>query len=661
MEKNKNPAELQISAEQILLEAYESRDVATSKTRVKIADLEELHEFQRRQRQGYEDALRRNRLDYGQWARYAMFEVDQKDMNRARSIFERALEVNSHYVPIWIKYIDSELKNRNINHARNLFDRVTTILPRVDKFWFKYVQTEEFLQNISTVRKIFERWINWEPSSIVWDQYVNFEKRYEEFDNVRKIYNKYILIHPEIETWLKWIKFEKEFGNLNSIREVYTIGIDKLGLKSEELIVSFASWEALQNEFERSRSIFRFGLIKFPNSVKINNELINFEKKYGNKDGIEDSIIIKRKQNYELDLQKDPSDYDTWWSYLNLLDQDKSSIEFKRQAYEDSIKNVPNSKTKDISWKKYIYLWIKYLIFEEFNNEFEKVSSLFKKLINETLPKTFTFSKIWILYSNFQIRQGNLASSRKLLGMSIGKFPKTKTFNYYINLEIKLKEFDRVRKIYNKFVESFPNNVEIWLNYANFEYQLNDIDRSRSIYKLALNNLNNNELIFNSYIEFEKNERNFTEIRKLFEDRLVNENKNVRLWINFALFELSIPSEEQLKEFDNLQDDSIEFEFDINEKSIINSRNIYNKGLKNFKLLKDTESRLILFESFKNFEQIHGNETTQAELNKRFPIVVKKIKEEDGIKNEYFDYIFPDDEKMSKFLSNAKKWAKEKK
>lgn len=44
MEKNRTPAEFQISAEQILLEAYERKDEPLNKTNVKIADLEELHE-----------------------------------------------------------------------------------------------------------------------------------------------------------------------------------------------------------------------------------------------------------------------------------------------------------------------------------------------------------------------------------------------------------------------------------------------------------------------------------------------------------------------------------------------------------------------------------------------------------------------------------------
>jgi crooked neck len=231
-----------------------------------------------------------------------------------------------------------------------------------------------------------------------------------------------------------------------------------------------------------------------------------------------------------------------------------------------------------------------------------------------------------------------------------------------LELEIKLKEFDRVRKIYNKYIESFPKDPKIWLGYADFENQLNDIDRSRAIYQLALETLENNDEIWQSYIEFEKDHRNYDKIRKLFEDRLSKDSSSTKLWINYAIFELSVPSEKQLAEFDSLEDDSVDFEFDITEDSKSKAREVYNRALKHFKSVKASESRIVIFESLKKFEQVHGTDELITAVEKRFPVVVKKIRElDDGSKQEYFDYIFPDDEKMSKFLSNAKKWAREKK
>ncbi|CCH44274.1 hypothetical protein BN7_3835 [Wickerhamomyces ciferrii] len=663
MEKNRTPAEFQISAEQILLEAYERKDEPLNKTKVNIADLEELHEAQRRQRQEYEDALRRNRLDFGQWMRYAQYEVDQKDLRRARSIFERALEINSHHVPLWIRYIDTELKSRNINHARNLFDRAVTLLPRIDKLWFRYVQTEETLANIIGTRNVFNRWMQWQPDVPAWDAYINFEKRYDEFDNVRKIFNQYINVHPYPETWIKWTKFEDEFGTSDNVREVYTASIDVLS--SEKLIASFAKWEGFQKEWERARAIYRFGLTKFPESALLNDQLSQFEKQYGDKDGIEDTILLKRKKRYESELKEDPRDFDSWWAYLTLLEDYPVSVQ--REAFEKSISLTPIEIEK-YAWKRYILLWIRYAVFEELNDEFEKTRDIYKKLTKIIPNKKFTFSKVWIQYSDFEIRQGNLTQARKILGFAIGSFPKPKTFKHYIQLEIKLKEFDRVRKIYEKFIETYPNDSNVWIKYAELEADLNDLDRSRGILEIATEQLNGTDSINDiwfKYVEIESDQREYGKARSIFK-RFLESNKNsTTIWIKYALFELGIPTKEQIDQFEKEQanqDEELEFEFDISEESKTRTRQVFEDSLTHFKSQGLKDERVIILEAFKKFEQVHGDPTTISKIEKRQPTVVKKTKTlDDGSTQEYYDYVFPDDKKLSKFLENAKKWAKQNK
>lgn len=662
MEKNRSAAEFQISAEQILLEAYERKDEPLNKTKVKIADLEELHEAQRRQRQEYEDALRRNRLDFGQWMRYAQYEVEQKDLRRARSIFERALEINSHHVPLWIRYIDTELKSRNINHARNLFDRVTTLLPRVDKFWFRYVQTEETLGNIIGTRNVFNRWIKWQPDAPAWDAYVNFEKRYDEFDNVRRVFNQFVYVHPYAETWIKWARFEDEFGTAETVREVYAASID--ALLSEKLIVNFAKWEGTQKEWERARAIYKFGLSSFPDSTLISEQLSQFEKQYGDKDGIEKSILLKRKKRYEDELDVDPTDYDTWWTYLSLLED--YPLETQREAFEKAVLNVPTASEKN-AWKRYVLIWIKYATLEELNDEFEKTRNIFKRLTEVIPNKKFTFSKVWILYSNFEIRQGDLQRARRILGFSIGSFPKPKTFKHYIELEIKLKEFDRVRKIFEKYIESFPDHTDVWVQYAELESNLNDVDRARGIFEIGIEQLASSKSVgevWYKYIDLEIEQRDYEKGRSLFERYLETDKNSTKIWIKLALYELSIPTKEQIEEYERKVeesgDDGLDFEFDVSEESKAKTREVFEKALSHFKSGNLKDERIIILEAFKKFENVHGDASTIAKIEKRQPTVVKKVRElEDGSTEEYFDYVFPDDKKLSKFLENAKKWAKQ--
>lgn len=71
-------------------------------------------------------------------------------------------------------------------------------------------------------------------------------------------------------------------------------------------------------------------------------------------------------------------------------------------------------------------------------------------------------------------------------GTSIGKCPKNKLFKGYIELELQLREFDRCRKLYEKFLEFTPENCTSWIKFAELETILGDIDRARAIYELAI-------------------------------------------------------------------------------------------------------------------------------------------------------------------------------
>lgn len=67
-------------------------------------------------------------------------------------------------------------------------------------------------------------------------------------------------------------------------------------------------------------------------------------------------------------------------------------------------------------WRRYIYLWINYALFEELEAEDEERTRQVYRACLELIPhKIFTFSKIWLLYAQFEIRHKNLTSARKAL------------------------------------------------------------------------------------------------------------------------------------------------------------------------------------------------------------------------------------------------------
>ncbi|KAF6072377.1 hypothetical protein FOB64_000420 [Candida albicans] len=228
--------------------------------------------------------------------------------------------------------------------------------------------------------------------------------------------------------------------------------------------------------------------------------------------------------------------------------------------------------------------------------------------------KSFTFAKVWIGYSEFELRnsEDGLAKARKILGRAIGQTsinkPKIKIFKYYIDLEKKLGDWNRVRLLFQKWLE------------------------------VSLLTTSSSELVIEKYVEFESSIEEYDRYPKIYR-ALLDKDPNTHNWISFALFESSIPSAEQLEEY--LQGDNEEFEATVDESQIESTRNIFEEAMTYFKDKDDKESRLVIIEAWRDFEEVNGSD------------------------EKYIDYIFPDDEskklpgKMSKFLANAKKWAQQ--
>ena len=153
--KNKTPAEVQITAEQLLHEAAATKlERVPPPPRQKITDAAELADIQMRKRKEFEDNIRKNRTVMSNWIKYAQWEESQQEFARSRSIYERALDVDHRNVAVWLKYAEMEMRHKQINHARNVWDRAVTILPRAKQFWYKYTYMEEMLGNIPGARQV---------------------------------------------------------------------------------------------------------------------------------------------------------------------------------------------------------------------------------------------------------------------------------------------------------------------------------------------------------------------------------------------------------------------------------------------------------------------------------------------------------------------------
>ncbi|KAL4253710.1 crooked-neck family protein [Abortiporus biennis] len=686
--KNRAPAAIQVTAEQLLRDAQERQESQFRAPKQRVEDFEELHEYRGRKREEFEKRIRQTRGSIKEWLQYANWEASQGEFARSRSVFERALDVDPRSVQLWLNYTEMELKGRNVQHARNLFDRAVTLLPRIDQLWYKYVYLEELLQNIPGARQVFERWMQWEPDDKAWQAYIKLEQRYNELDRASAIYERWVAIRPEPRVWVKWGKFEEERGKLDKAREVFQTALEFFGddeeqiEKAQAVFSAFAKMETRLKEHERARVIYQFALSRIPRSksAALYAAYTKFEKQHGTRSTLESTVLGKRRIQYEDELAQDGRNYDVWFDYARLeegalqdlreegvtADEEEKAIGRVREVYERAVGQVPPGQEKR-HWRRYIFLWLYYALFEETETkDFDRARQIYQTAVNLVPHKRFTFAKLWIMFARFEVRRLDLPAARKILGAAIGMCPKEALFKGYIQLEFDLREFDRVRKLYEKYLEFDPTNSPAWIKYAELETQLEDFQRTRAIFELGVSQpqLSMPELLWKAYIDFEIEEGEREKARALFE-RLIALSGHVKVWIAYASFEgeaIPVPRAEREEE-----EEEEEEEVKMVEGDVDLARSIFQRGYNDLKGKGLKSERVALLEVWKAFEEKHGTSSDLEKVQGMFPIVSRKrrVDSESGQVIEDWDMVFADDERESnpatfKLLQMAHAWKAQK-
>lgn len=103
-----------------------------------------------------------------------------------------------------------------------------------------------------------------------------------------------------------------------------------------------------------------------------------FEKQHGTRSTLENTVLGKRRIQYEEELAHDGRNYDVWFDYARLeegawadLKEEGATAEEMdaaagrvREVYERAVAQVPPGGEKR-HWRRYIFLWLDYALFEE--------------------------------------------------------------------------------------------------------------------------------------------------------------------------------------------------------------------------------------------------------------------------------------------------------
>lgn len=565
--KNKDIAPIQISAEQLIKESTSSADPlrtteeARRKLRAKVDKASGTEEALQRNREFFENKIRRERHQLGVWVRYALWEESQggpESGPRARSIFERSLDVSPYHAPLWIAYADFELRGKRLNLARNIMDRSVTLLPRLDKLWYKYLLVEEACSSdISLQRLIWERWMRWEPDVQPMLSYIAWENRHKNDDNnddndnisnnndnndsnsnndsckksskrILRIHQMLLKVHPKNPiSYLKFVEFLEKEADYASVRELFKLSFKELPLTSS-LLITFAKFELRRGELERVRIIYEWGLSRLPSSSSLLHSFAQFERL--NPSDSSKCLDISRSSLWSQRLSKASGD-DLLDLYFTMLDEEEDlyfndgfgdgfddgiNSEYQNREkqkqkilkiYKDAITTSTPLKIAENPSKKYIYLWLRYFIFLEEDPSLPEEHDKLLKLLEDR--QVFS-AKVIRSITEYWLRRKDLGRARSLWGRTIGlirssKRPEkvTRILEDYISVEMELEEWDRVRKLMEIRVGASPQRSLFWIEWAHLEHLLLDDERSVFIWEAAIasSSLDRPEEVWNSYLE----------------------------------------------------------------------------------------------------------------------------------------------------------------
>jgi crooked neck len=172
------------------------------------------------------------------------------------------------------------------------------------------------------------------------------------------------------------------------------------------------------------------------------------------------------------------------------------------------------------------------------------------------------------------------------------------------------------------------------------------------------------EVLWKSFIDFESGEGEDERVRSLYE-RLLKRTIHPKVWLSYALFELGVGSGG----------------VDKNEqRRFLEARKILERGYGELKTHGLQEERRIMLNMWIDFENDHyqsfsGVADIRGTLAEKRPQQVKKRRRlnpddpGDQAMEEYFDYVFPEDEEeekarkgagVSKLLAMARQWKQQK-
>ncbi|KAF5352041.1 hypothetical protein D9758_009389 [Tetrapyrgos nigripes] len=221
--------------------------------------------------------------------------------------------------------------------------------------------------------------------------------------------------------------------------------------------LQYANWEASQNEFTRSRSVFECVLDVDSRSIQVWLNYTEMELKARN--------VQPARNLFDRAVALLPRVDQLWYRYVYLQEL-LQNIPGVRQVFERWMQWEPEDK----AWQAYIKM-------EERYQELERASAIYEKWIS-VRPEP----RVWVKWARFEEERGRTDKAREVLQTALNFFRDEEEqiekaqsiFSAFAKMETKLKEYDRPRAVYKFALEHLPktkSEVLLAAAYTNFEKQ----------------------------------------------------------------------------------------------------------------------------------------------------------------------------------------------
>jgi len=138
------------------------------------------------------------------------------------------------------------------------------------------------------------------------------------------------------------------------------------------------------------------------------------------------------------------------------------------------------------------------------------------------LPRATQF---WLKYSYMEELVENVPGARQVFERWMEWEPDEQAWFTYVNFELRYKEIDRARLIYQRFLHIHGHHTRNWIRYARFEERHGNVVNARAVYERAIDYFGGeeeggggvDESLLLAFAQFEERQKEFERARTIYQ------------------------------------------------------------------------------------------------------------------------------------------------